>query len=478
MSSLADIVLNTVPARCTHLFQRAQKGSMATTSNPSKSQAENAIDGMVTDASSVKRHISRPKPLLGAYISLLLFMVIFCLRPEDWIPGLSGVPLAKITAIIALLALIVSLSNIRRRLPPEVLFLALLTGQLFLAAAMSSVWRGGAVKTTLDFAKILIVVIVMNAVVNTSKRLHRLIFIQAASVAAITGITMWKGRLINGRLEGVLGGNYSNPNDLALEIVISLPLCLALLFLARNKVWKIAWALAMTVMSYAVFLTGSRGAFLALVVTAVVCLWEFAIRGRRRYLFLLAALVGIILWQSSGSMLEERFNGTFNSKADIASSYDSAQQRMQLFWRSVEVTREHPLFGVGPGNFQIISGYWRVTHNSFTEMSSEGGVPALILYVLLLWCGFKNVKTVKSLARAHRESKLLARALQASLAGYVVGALFASTAYEYFPYFLVAYTSALVWIVRKYVTHSKELESLSPVATTEKLVYEDAMEAD
>ena len=131
---------------------------MGTVSNPSQSHASSVTNGTVTDPGSVKAHISRSKPLLGAYVSLLLFMIIYCARPEDWIPGLSSVPLAKIAGIIALLALIFSLGDIRRRLPREVLFLALLIGQLFLAAAMSSVWRGGAVRTTLDFAKILIIV--------------------------------------------------------------------------------------------------------------------------------------------------------------------------------------------------------------------------------------------------------------------------------------------------------------------------------
>jgi hypothetical protein len=44
---------------------------------------------------------------------------------------------------------------------------------------------------------------------------------------------------------------------------------------------------------------------------------------------------------------------------------------------------------------------------------------------------------------------VLARALRATLAGYVVGSLFASTAYQFFPYFLVAYTTALLWIAKK-----------------------------
>jgi O-antigen ligase len=404
-------------------------------------------------------------------------MFIYCARPEDWIPGLSVVPLAKMTGVLALLALMFSASQFRSSLPREVIYLILLVGQLFLAAAMSTVWQGGAVQTTLDFAKVLPIVIVMSAAVDKAERLHRLIFIQAASVAVVAAVAVLKGHLLVGRLAGVLGGNYSNPNDLALAIVISLPICLALLFSTRNGLLKAAWAIAMLAMVYAVFLTGSRGGFLSLIVVAAICLWEFAIRGRRRYLLVLAALVGAILWRSSSGMLAGRLNGTFNQKDDTASAYDSAQQRQKLFWRSMEVTKQHLLFGVGPGNFQVASGSWYVTHNSFTQMSSEGGLPAFALYVLILWRGFTNVQATKRLAGRQRESSLLARALNASLAGYVVGSLFASTAYQFFPYFLVAYTTALFWVTEKSAFHFRRHGPMS-LATTDKELVANTKESE
>jgi putative inorganic carbon (HCO3(-)) transporter len=435
------------------------------------------IEESNTDSVSAKRPSSRRKQLVGAYVALLGFMLIYCARPEDWIPGLSNVPLAKITGILAFVALLFSLRHVRQRLPREVLYLALLIGQLFLAAALSPVWRGGAIQITLDFAKVLIVIVVMAVAVNSLRRLRLLIFTQAASVAAISLVAVLKGRLLVGRLEGVLGGNYSNPNDLALSIVISLPLCLALLFLTRSGVRKAGWALAMLVMLYTVFLTGSRAGFLSLIVTTTVSLWGFAIRGRRGYLLVLALLVGVILWQSSSGMLNGRLKGTFDEKDDAASAYGSAKERQQLFWRSLEVTKEHPLFGVGPGNFQVLSGSWHVTHNAFTEMSSEGGMPAFILYVLILWCGFKNVRATKRFGRGKKELVILAGALHAGLAGYIVGSLFASTAYQFFPYMLIAYSTSLIWMSKEFAIRSKQHESASQTAM-EKEILANAVESE
>jgi O-antigen ligase len=231
----------------------------------------------------------------------------------------------------------------------------------------------------------------------------------------------------------------------------------------------------MLVMIYAVFLTGSRGGFISLLVAAAVCLWQFAIRGRRRFLLLLAGLVGVVLWQSSSKMLSERLIGTVDPQENVASAYGSAQQREELFWRSVEVTEEHPLVGVGPGNFQGISGSWQVTHNSYTEMSSEGGIPALVLYVLILWYGFKNVAATKRLVPKQRELALLAYALHASLAGFIAGALFGSEGYEFFPFFLVAYTTALNWIARRSASRY-ETDKRGHEATPENELHANTIE--
>ena len=438
---------------------------MGSVTNLSQNDQGNVINAMVKDCALTQRTRSRRRPLVGAYVALLLFMFIYCARPEDWIPGLSHAPLAKVTGIFALLDLLFSLRHIRQHLPREILFLGLLIGQLFLASALSPVWRGGAFQTTLGLAKVLIVLVVMALAVNTMRRLCLLIITQAASVAAIAAVTLWKGHLVLGRLDGMLRGNYSDPNDLALAFVISIPMCLALLFLARSWIWKTAWSAAILVMTYAIFLTGSRGGFLSLIVTTAVCMWAFAIRGRRLYLLVVAATLSVIVLLSSGGMLIGRLKSTFNLKDDTA-AYGSSQARQASFWRSIEVTKEHPLFGVGPGNFAQVSNDWHVAHNSFTQMSSEGGVPAFFLYVLILWCGFKNIRATKRFVSRRRETNLLAKALHASLVGYVAGSCFLSVNYEFFPYFLVAYTTTLFLIAKKFEAQSRKLEA--PRQTTSR----------
>src|SRR2546427_9352704 len=121
------------------------------------------------------------------------------------------------------------------------------------------------------------------------------------------------------------------------------------------------------------------------------------------------------------------------------------------------VSLEHPLFGVGPGNFGIVSGNWHETHNTYTQLSSEAGIAALILFLLIMRRGFINIREAKRLVRGKPEEQLFATALGASFASFAVGSVFASAAYQFFPYFLVGYTSALRAIAGTEATAPSEL---------------------
>ena len=400
------------------------------------------IVGQEWEVASVQRarrnlgHRRKNKLLTGVHIGLALFLIVSFARAEDWSHGLSVLPLGKITAALVVIAFLFSIREIRWPLPREAVYLILLVLQLFVTVPMSPVWPGGAFHKTLEFSKVVLIVVVFISVVTTFRLLSRFLFIQAASVAAVAAVTLWHGQMKYQRLQSVLGGDYADPNSLALAIIVSLPLVSQSTF-ERNRVRKAIWALAMLPMLYVIFLTGSRSGFVSFVVTAAVCLWEFSIRGRRRYLLPVAGL-RTYCTVFGGGMLVNRLSSTFtlNKGQASESAYGSAQERQELLWPPGSDRVASPS-GAGPGNFQVISGSGYVTHNSFTEMSAEGGLPAFILYVLILWKGFRNLKLVKRLGRRQARLRLMAKALRASLMGYVVGAAFASTAYEYLPYFLV-----------------------------------------
>src|SRR5579862_1305206 len=165
------------------------------------------------------------EPLAGAFFWLSAFYVVYCARPEDWIPGLDYIPAAKIAGLLALAGLLTSLGRTRRKfsdLPRESSYLLAMIGVLFVSAFLSPIWKGGAINSTIDFAKMYIIWVLTFLLVTDLARLRRIVYIQAASVAVISIVSIIKGHS-QPRLEGVIGGIYSNPNDLAFAIVLTLP---------------------------------------------------------------------------------------------------------------------------------------------------------------------------------------------------------------------------------------------------------------
>jgi O-antigen ligase len=386
--------------------------------------------------------------LKGAYFWLAVFYVVYCARPEDWIPGLQSAPLAKITGVFAIVGLLLSLGRSKRGLrdlPREAVYLLLLIGLFFVSAAFSPVWKGGAFLRALDFAKVFVAWVLTFVAVTSLARLRRILFIQTASVAVISIVSMVKGAS-HPRLDGVLGGIYSNPNDLAFAIVLSLPFCLAFLLRTDSILRKVAWIISLLLMIGALFLTASRGAFITFLVAGAVCLWHFGIKGRRLYLIGVAALIAIVVGIAAGGHLKDRLLAMSGEGSDTdseSSAYGSYEQRRILISRSLEGIEHYPILGIGLHNFSTYSGVWRDVHVTYLQIAVEGGIPCLILYLMFFGRGFSNLRRLKRMGDTDPEVQLFAGALHSSLVGFLVGALFAPEAYQYFPYFAVAYTAVL-----------------------------------
>ncbi len=71
-----------------------------------------------------------------------------------------------------------------------------------------------------------------------------------------------------------------------------------------------------------------------------------------------------------------------------------------LLRQSIQMTFEHPIFGVGPGVFAAASwderkragigaGNAQVTHNTYTQISSETGIPGFFFFIATVFLSFK-----------------------------------------------------------------------------------------
>ncbi len=156
-------------------------------------------------------------------------------------------------------------------------------------------WRGGAFDTVVNkFSKGVIIALLIPLVVTKLSELRKLLYVQAGAVALVTIASLIVHHTEDGRLMGIQKGILENPNDLAMNIAINFPLCMGFMFAAKAGLRKAMWAVALIVLMYGVVATYSRSGMIALIITAMICLWEFGVKGRRFMLLATTVILGVL----------------------------------------------------------------------------------------------------------------------------------------------------------------------------------------
>jgi uncharacterized membrane protein YfcA len=411
------------------------------------------------EAAGTRMSVKMADPTKGAFFWLTAFFVVYCTRFQDFIPGLPpGLPFAKIPAILAMWGLFSTLGRTKRTfkdLPKMVNLLLYMIILMFVGAFLSPLWRGGALTRTIDFSKIYIIWILIFLLITTFERLKRIIFIQAASVVMVCIAVIIKGHDVP-RLDNVLGGFYSNPNDLAFAVVLSLPYALAFFVAAKNAMMKTFWMVGMLLMLTVIFLTASRAGFIDLCCSYSAALYYIAIKGKRLWLIAASVLVGVLIISTVGGRLYDRFNALSGGTAE-KSALGSYEDRKYLMERAVEGIEHYPILGLGCRNFETYSLIWHEVHMTYLQIAVECGIPVLILYLMFFRQDFRNIGALQKMKDLPPEVRLFAGALIASQVGFVVGALFAPEAYQFYPYFATAFTATLLQTMKE-----REQEGGSP----------------
>lgn len=387
------------------------------------------------------------------YGALVTFSALYYFRPEDFIPGLNYIPMARIAGVIGAIALIVGMMGSgKANVPRAVKFLWLLLLQMSLCVPFA-LWRGGAFSTVFEkFAKAVIVAMLISMAVVTVRELRKLLWIQVSAIALVTFFSIVLHHVRDGRLEGIQKSILENPNDLAINIAISFPLGLAFMIHARGFK-KALWAIALLFMALGVVMTYSRSGLLAFILSLIVCVWEYGIKGKRGYIVVVTVVALVVGLGAALSTEHYRVRVESILMGNIEGSGDkgSLDARKALLKKSIMAAVTHPIFGVGPGCFVLVDQGWVVAHNSYTELAAEAGFPALILFLLALGAALKNVSQLRT-SRPYQEDpefRLFTQALGAGLVAYLMGACFASTEYNLYPYFMVAYTCAMIRIANQ-----------------------------
>ncbi|HEU0049781.1 MAG TPA: O-antigen ligase family protein [Nitrososphaera sp.] len=406
--------------------------------------------------SACKPPVVQEKRSKIAFRILLVFLLLYFARPEDFIPGLRFIPVAKITGGLSLLGLIFGMQGPRptKKLPFEIKILIAMLGWLAFTIPFAW-WKGGAFATVVNrFSKAVIVAFLVTLLVERLDELRKLLFVQASCLTLMTtvSIVMYHGR----RMKGAVGGVFGNPNELAVHIALNWPLAFAFFLLTKNLGKKMIWAGSMLIMLIGVTLTYSRSGFLSLILSGLVCLYQFGVKGHRIHLLLFAVIASILLAVCaplvglSSKTWVRRMQTIVSNDMEGSWDHGSKKQREELLKMSLQLMFSHPFVGIGPGNFASVSGTWHVAHNTYTELGAEAGLPALLMFVMLLIRARGNLKRVTRSKgfKQDMEIQIFTGALWASFVAYLVGAAFSDTQYHLFPYVLVAYTTALYNLAR------------------------------
>jgi len=394
---------------------------------------------------------SAPRGHAWTYAGLWLFTALLIFRPADSFPALASV--ARISFGVALLTLIVfcvtqiTLEGRLTARPREVNLVLLLC-----AAALISIVTGinptNSQQMFFDvFIKHVLMFLVMVNAVRTEKRLRGLFYLTlaAGTFLGYNAINAFRSGVFSDegyRVRGTLGGTLNDPNDTALFLVTMIPIAIALFLSIRPKLPRVLLALATLVMTAAVFVTYSRGGFLALALASAVLLWKI---GRRAPLPTagFAVVAAMLLAVSLPPNYLLRLASITDASRDTRGS---ATSRTRLLNRSVEVALQNPVFGVGMNNFSQVSINGYVSHNAYTQVAAEMGLPALAIYLGFILVPLARLRRIeretRALSRTHEGYKrvhFLAIGLQASLLGFMVGSFFLSVAYYWFIYYLVGY---------------------------------------
>jgi len=376
----------------------------------------------------------------ASFAGILAFTFLVYFRPYELFPSLAW--LSNSAFVVALITVVVfiptqlGLENRITAAPREVkLALALLvTGILSIPLAVEPARAFG---SFIEYFKVIAIFIVMVNVIRTYKRLHLLILLVllvscVLSFSALYDYARGNLALEGRRIAGLVGGLFSNPNDLALHLVTMIPLSLACMLSSRGTLKKILYLGCSLLLTAGMVATFSRGGFLGFVCVAGFLVWKLA---RRNRVFFGAAALAVVL------MAVGLAPSAYRSR--IATTNDaSAIARTDDLKRSLLVALRHPVVGVGMDNYIIYSNLSKTTHNAYTQVAAEMGLIAFLIYAAFLITPFKRLRRIE-LDNIHVKRKpgayYLAVGLQGSLVAYMVVSFFASVAYLWYVYYLVAY---------------------------------------
>jgi O-antigen ligase len=392
--------------------------------------------------------VKGPVPMFCFGCALALVFLRFSFLHET-LAALTGVNsyLLYVFGPLALLG-IVSSGGIGRTLrqTPALFWLGFVVWMV-LAIPFSS-WRGGSFTHVVTYVRTdAVMLLIISGLARTWADCTKIMYtIAAATIFNLGTAHLFVDTGSADRLSLQWSGIISNPNDLAAHLLLVLPFLLfVVLKPATPLLLRVFLIAALVVGVFQILRTGSRGALVALLLTMIFIL----VRGsaHQRFAVGVAAPIALtILISLLPASTWKRLQSVSQSPEATGEAFESSQAREYLLKESILYTFQNPVFGIGPGQFSSfegrnrvsegLRGYWHETHNSYTQISSECGIPALLFYIAAAISTFGLLGKIRMKAAALHQREILTATFCTTIAlvAYSLAALFVNFAYRfYFP---------------------------------------------
>lgn len=179
-------------------------------------------------------------------------------------------------------------------------------------------------------------------------------------------------------------------NDWGTTMLLLYPFSLLSVYFLDSKYRKYSLVI-LTVNTYALLITFSRGAYIAYAISILfisLFAWKHAYKQvlKKRYFAIVVTIFIIVIIPIRKPVLDViKIHATSTQER-------STNGRFVLWEKCLDISKEHPIFGIGSGNFPEISKiisyktgepYSRRVTNSYLQILVEKGIVGLTLYVIL-----------------------------------------------------------------------------------------------
>jgi O-antigen ligase len=415
-------------------------------------------EAVFTDPFAADERTTASTKILLAYVFLLFSRILEMLN----LFGLENMRLMLVVSSTALLVVFIT-GNITRAIKTEVGALLIALTMWMLVAMPFSSWRSETLNQFLNnWLKSLMVFVIVAGLAATIPIYRRLMRTMGWAAAASV-ILVLPGAFGGGeRLVGV--GTLSNPNEIAFHLWLGMPFLIYLITQSRalKKIVLIGFCGFELLM---IMKTVSREGMLLAAAVGLLTLFRVSMGNKMKIILISATLVlvaAVTLPREAIGRYMTLFSSNVNTDAAQSAAL-SAKTRTQKLQESVELTLKHPIFGVGMGVFMPASVEltkakggtvdWQVSHNSYTQVSSELGFPGFFLLLALYASAFRQlIKAGKRAKAAGKEdARQIAFALLLALVVLSIHFCFDSMAYMFYLPLLMALITAFT------ATHAHEI---------------------